>query len=176
MPNPISDLATLLTIAKQRGIETDTLKNKVSDDVVNYRRALVSAKRMANMKARGSAGTNTGPFIGRIPKVAVDVIGAINPEFASDRRMMEQENLNMMNPYRKEVTGAAAPMAELMRYVEPMFPKMTDDDEVFNNALKNYSSITKDNLNDAINMLRIMGVNPRQIESLVRDPEVSNAR
>lgn len=87
----------------------------------------------------------------RGPQVLADLSG--DPDF-KDAKQLKTIILTMMNPYRKDVTGAAASVGELANFIQPMFPSLsqsTPEDAFKSN--RNYQYTTYLNLKNGIDAL-----------------------
>ncbi len=58
-----------------------------------------------------------------------------NPWDSTARARLEQLTTKVINPERKDVTGASAAESEIANWIAPTMPRMNDDDDVFNAKL-----------------------------------------
>ncbi len=107
-------------------------------------------KQIAETKNRGFSGKGKGGAAVRVPvdtgPIASFYPNAVsawynrkfdnqNPWDSTARARLEQLTTKVINPERKETTGAAAAEKEIATWIAPTMPRMGDDDDVFNAKL-----------------------------------------
>ena len=105
-------------------------KLAAQDEAMNKLKMLIQLK----TKGFGGQGIDTGPLAGRVPENVsawASEKEGLPPEDQGDRGRLNQETLWFTNPIRKEVTGAQAAVQELKKFIQPMVPQPTDNDNVW---------------------------------------------
>ncbi len=116
-----------------------------AEDIANIVDKQKRLKDMIDFKSRGfgGKGIDTGQVMGggiplpftdaEIPFVPSGVNETYNQlmgegENAADRTELRRKQLGILNPERKEVTGASAALQELMQFIFPTLPNESDND------------------------------------------------
>lgn len=117
-----------------------------ADDIGAIVQAQDQLKNLLDFKSKGfkGQGIDTGQIMGgaiplpftdaEIPIVPANISEFYNQNFedmgeaSADRGEFRRKLLGVLNPVRKEVTGAAAPLAEILKFIFPTLPTESDND------------------------------------------------
>ena len=123
------------------------------------------------------APVDTGPIAKYIPNSVSSwynqAVNGMSPYDASARGRLEQSVTALVNPIRKETTGAQAAVQEIENWIAPMVPQVKDDDDVFNGKLIDAATRMLQKQREEINAHRQAGYNvPDEYDLEHRMPEL----
>lgn len=169
-------------------IQGDSLPKDVIEKMAGYDYAFDLLKQIAETKNRGftapgkkgsvvRAPVDTGPLARFIPEglsswYARNIEGQ-TPYDASARARLHQGVMSLINPIRKETTGAQASFQELQNFIAPLMPGMGDNDDPFNSKLIDAATQLANKKRTEINAFRQQGYNvPDSYDMETRMPEL----
>lgn len=157
-------------------LDSEAATTELIKDLYGFRQGIQKADDLKAIKDTGTIGANTGPISGRIPDFIIQAWGGFDPEEAGKRKQLSQGILNLLNPYRKAVTGAQAATSEISKYIEPALPSMKDEDAVFLDALRKYKEDTNNNIKLVLDQLTRLGKDTSQFNNLLGESSKATHR
>lgn len=131
----MADLSFLKMLSNDE-LSGQKIPNEFLKKVDAQNQALAALYKLVELKTKGfgGQGIDTGPVAQYYPDTlsafAAQLEG-VPPEQRADRAKLRQQELFFMNPERKDITGAQASVQELMKFIYPMIPRESDNDDVW---------------------------------------------
>lgn len=159
----ISDLVSLTKMAQEQQSPKafEDSQKKSANELMNAQKALALSVDIENYieNNREAFEKSTGPIMGRINEgVLGDMLQKHFPDFQA-KRQTEAKLLNLMNPVRKDITGAQASWEELRRFIGPMFPALTQSYENFHKSNREFQRSAYNSINTIVGGMKRQGIN-----------------